>query len=139
MIISIRESSEIPIFQQIHNQIVQGISDGRLQPGEQLPTVRALADEMGINAMTVSKAYQLLKQEGYILADRRSGARVREDFSQVRGLSHLNRELLQQIASEAKLGGMSREDFLELCDRLYPTEQPEREAVPDKDLSPCIS
>lgn len=137
MIISIQESSEIPIFQQIHNQIIQGISDGRLKPGEQLPTVRALADEMGINAMTVSKAYQLLKQEGYILAVRRSGARVREDFSQVRGLSHLNRELLQQIASEAKLGGMSREDFLELCGQLYPTEQPRQESVTKKDFAPC--
>ena len=139
MIISIRESLEIPIFQQIHNQIVRGISDGRLQPGEQLPTVRALADEMGINAMTVSKAYQLLKQEGYILGDRRNGARVREDFSQVRGLSHLNRELLQQIASEAKLGGMSREAFLTLCDQLYPTEQTEQGDVAKTELSPCPS
>lgn len=120
MIISIREASEIPIFQQIHNQIVQGISDGRLKPGEQLPTVRSLADEIGINAMTVSKAYQLLKQEGYILGDRRNGARVREDFSQVRGLSPLGREQLQQIASEAKISGMSREEFLKLCNELYP-------------------
>ncbi|MCH5343436.1 MAG: GntR family transcriptional regulator [Acetatifactor sp.] len=120
MIISIRDSSEIPIFQQIHNQIIQGISDGRLKPGEQLPTVRALADEIGINAMTVSKAYQLLKQEGYILADRRNGARVRDDFSQVRGLSPLSRELLQQIISEAKVSGMSRSEFLSLCSELYP-------------------
>lgn len=44
MIISINEMSEIPIYQQIRNQIVQGISDGRLSPGEQLPTVRGLAE-----------------------------------------------------------------------------------------------
>ena len=72
MIISINEMSEIPIYQQIRNQIVQGISDGRLSPGEQLPTVRGLAEEIGINSMTVNKAYSLLKQEGYIFADRRS-------------------------------------------------------------------
>ena len=52
MIISINEMSEIPIYQQIRNQIVQGISDGRLSPGEQLPTVRGLAEEIGINSMT---------------------------------------------------------------------------------------
>ena len=75
MIISINEMSEIPIYQQIRNQIVQGISDGRLSPGEQFPTVRGLAEEIGINSMTVNKAYSLLKQEGYIFADRRSGAR----------------------------------------------------------------
>ena len=61
MIISINEMSEIPIYQQIRNQIVQGISDGRLSPGEQLPTVRGLAEEIGINSMTVNKAYSLLK------------------------------------------------------------------------------
>ena len=66
MVISINDASEIPIYQQIRNQIVLGISDGRLAPGEQLPTVRALAEEIGINSMTVSKAYTLLKQEGYI-------------------------------------------------------------------------
>ena len=54
MIISINEMSEIPIYQQIRNQIVQGISDGRLSPGEQLPTVRGLAEEIGINSMTVN-------------------------------------------------------------------------------------
>ena len=64
MVISINDASEIPIYQQIRNQIVLGISDGRLAPGEQLPTVRALAEEIGINSMTVSKAYTLLKQEG---------------------------------------------------------------------------
>lgn len=57
MIIAINEYSDIPIYIQIRNQIVLGISDGRLTPGEQLPTVRALAEEMGVNSMTVNKAY----------------------------------------------------------------------------------
>ena len=59
VVISINEASEVPIYQQIRNQIVLGISDGRLKPGEQLPTVRALAGEIGINSMTVNKAYAL--------------------------------------------------------------------------------
>ena len=62
MVISINDASEIPIYQQIRNQIVLGISDGRLAPGEQLPTVRALAEEIGINSMTVSKAYTLSRR-----------------------------------------------------------------------------
>lgn len=119
MIISINESSELPIYLQIRNQIVQGISDGRLRPGEQLPTVRALAVEIGINSMTVSKAYQILKQDGYILADRRSGARVRESFSRQDGLSENNRNLLKQIISEAKISGMTKEDFLQECKKIY--------------------
>ena len=72
MVIGIDEYSDVPIYQQIRNQIVMGISDGRLQAGEQLPTVRALAHDMGINTMTVSKAYQILKAEGYISTDRKN-------------------------------------------------------------------
>lgn len=119
MVIAIREASDIPIYQQIRDQIVQGISDGRLKPGEQLPTVRALAGEIGINSMTVNKAYQLLKQQGYIYTDRRNGARVRADFEASAQLSEESRELLARIISEAKIAGMAQEDFLEECRRFF--------------------
>ena len=115
MVISINDASEIPIYQQIRNQIVLGISDGRLAPGEQLPTVRALAEEIGINSMTVSKAYTLLKQEGYIYTDRRSGARVRQEFETNKELSEKSQELLRQIISEAKVSGMTQTEFFDLC------------------------
>ena len=119
MVISINDASEIPIYQQIRNQIILGISDGRLAPGEQLPTVRALADEIGINSMTVSKAYSLLKQEGYIYTDRRSGARVKSELSATKELSSKSEELLRQIISEAKVSGMTQTEFLDLCKRMY--------------------
>lgn len=119
MIIAIDDSLTEPIYLQIRNQIIRGISDGRLAPGEQLPTVRALAMEMGINTMTVSKAYQTLKQEGYIQADRRSGAKVKECFPQLQKLSQPNQEKLRQIVSEAKLQGVSQEAFLQFCAELY--------------------
>lgn len=119
MVISINETSEVPIYQQIRNQIVLGISDGRLKPGEQLPTVRALAGEIGINSMTVNKAYALLKQEGYIYTDRRIGAHVRKEFSEAKELSEKSKELLQQIISEAKICGMTQEEFLKICENMY--------------------
>ncbi|MDE7325549.1 MAG: GntR family transcriptional regulator, partial [Lachnospiraceae bacterium] len=119
MVIAIREGSEIPIYQQIRDQIVQGISDGRLELYEQLPTVRALAEEIGINSMTVNKAYQLLKQQGYIMADRRSGARVCKSFAKAPQLSFESREQLCVLAAEAKIGGMTQEEFLNECRRCY--------------------
>ena len=112
MVISINDASEIPIYQQIRNQIVLGISDGRLAP-------RALAEEIGINSMTVSKAYTLLKQEGYIYTDRRSGARVRQEFETNKELSEKSQELLRQIISEAKVSGMTQTEFFDLCKRIY--------------------
>ncbi len=119
MVITIREGSDIPIYQQIRDQIVRGISDGRLKAGEQLPTVRGLAEEMGVNSMTVNRAYQLLKQQGYIIADRRSGARVSRSFAQSSRLSGESRELLCRIIAEAKVDGMSQDAFLEECRRCY--------------------
>ena len=119
MVISIDETAEVPIYQQIRNQIVLGISDGRLKPGEQLPTVRALAGEIGINSMTVNKAYALLKQEGYIYTDRRNGAHVRNEFTETKELQEKSKIILQQVISETKICGITQEEFLALCRNMY--------------------
>lgn len=137
MVLAIDDSSDIPIYLQIRNQIVQGISDGRLEPGEQLPAVRALAAEMGINFMTVNKAYQLLKQEGYLFTDRRNGARIRETFEQAEGLSPQSRRLLSQIISEAKIAGLSREAFLRECAQMYGSSGTEVSCPNAPDLCPA--
>lgn len=129
MIISIRDDSEIPIYLQIRNQIVQGISDGRLAPGEQLPTVRGLAEEIGINSMTVNRAYQLLKQEGFIATERRNGARVREKFSLNKELPPEARDELKQLISEAKIRGISFADFQEICKEMYFEDTAQKKAL----------
>ncbi len=117
MILNFDFHSDVPIFMQIRNQIVIGIAEGKLKPGEQLPTIRALADESGINMMTVSKAYQILKQEGYIITDRRSGARIalKDDKA-------VNEKTMQQLrlaVSELRLSGMKEEEILSLVSGLY--------------------
>ena len=76
MIIKINSRSEMPIYLQLRNQIVKGIGKGELEQGEILPTVRQMAADLGENAMTVSKAYQLLKAEGFIETDRRAASSV---------------------------------------------------------------
>lgn len=117
MILTFDFSSPVPIYMQIRNQVVVGIAEEKLKPGEKLPTIRALAEESGINMMTVSKAYQLLKQEGYIITDRRSGAVVAP-----RGKAVVRQESLDALRlniSELRLSGMSREDILKLCSQLY--------------------
>ena len=61
MIIELDMNSSIPIYVQLRNQIVMGIGHGELKPGESLPTVRQLAEDAGVNTMTVNKTYQILK------------------------------------------------------------------------------
>ena len=120
MILNFDFNSSVPLYMQLRNQVVIGIAEGRLRPGEKLPTIRALAEESGINMMTVSKAYQLLKQEGYILTDRRSGAVVapREDAASSPVLDETLDGLRLRL-SELRLTGMSREEAMKLCERLF--------------------
>ena len=84
-------------------------------PGEKLPTVRALAEEAGINMMTASKAYQLLKAEGCITTGRRDGAIVRIPNP---GADPETVEGLRLRLCELRLAGMGREKILELCGKL---------------------
>ena len=119
MIIKINEYSDVPIYLQIRNQIVMGISSGELEAGEQLPTVRALSMEIGINTMTVSKAYQILKSEGFILTDRKNGARVRMQIDQSGTVSGENMDELRRIVSEAKISGVTKEDFEKLIEEMW--------------------
>lgn len=119
MIIRINELSDVPIYMQIRNQIVMGISSGELAAGEQLPTVRALALEMGINTMTVSKAYQLLKTEGYIMTDRKNGARVRMEIQKQASIPEANKAELKRIVSEARISGVKKAEIAALVDEYY--------------------
>lgn len=123
MLIQLDFNSELPIYRQIRDQIVRGIAGGQLFPGERLPSVRALADEAGINMMTVSKAYQLLKQEGYIELGRRNGATVA--MRQPRALPERSMADLERIICEARAAGWTQEEFAGLCRRLYGKETEE--------------
>lgn len=118
MLLNFDFSSGTPLYMQLRNQIVIGIAQGKLLPGEKLPTVRSLAENSGVNTMTVSKAYQLLKQEGYICTDRRSGATV----SPRPVTGELSPELMEKLRlhiSELRLAGLSLTEVTELCGRLY--------------------
>ncbi|MCR4669757.1 MAG: GntR family transcriptional regulator [Saccharofermentans sp.] len=119
MVIKIDEYSDVPIYMQIRNQIVMGISSGELKAGEQLPTVRALALEIGINSMTVSKTYQILKSEGYIMTDRKNGARVRMTIEKSGVISDENKNELRRIVSESRLSGVAPEEIHKLIDDYY--------------------
>ena len=119
MILSLDFSGDLPIYMQIRNQIIIGISEGSLAPGERLPTIRSLAIEIGINTMTVNKAYQLLKQEGYITADRRSGATVNQVFNSSKVLSQKTLDSLKMVISEARITSISEKEFLKICVDMY--------------------
>ena len=118
MLLKLDFGADVPIYMQIRNQIVLGIANGQLTTGEKLPTIRALSEECGINMMTVSKAYQLLRQEGYITTDRRSGAVVSARQEAV-GPRPETIDGLRLRLGELRLAGMGLEEAMELCGKLY--------------------
>ncbi len=127
MVIKIDIQGDVPIYLQIRNQILLGVAKGSLQPGEQLPTVRQLAADIGVNPMTVNKAYGVLKDEGIIVIDRRHGAKIGESAN-VQGLTDGElKEKLELIVSEAMVSGISREKMktivLELIEKTYKREE----------------
>ena len=118
MILKFDFSGDTPIYMQLRNQIVIGIAEGQLKAGDKLPTVRALAEESGINVMTVSKAYNLLKQEGYIITDRRKGAVVAAQTNK----PNVKEETLHALRlniSELRLAGMTKGEIGNLLDTFY--------------------
>lgn len=119
MILKLDFAASVPIYQQIRDQIVQAVAEGSFSDGDKLPTVRALAQEAGINVMTVNKAYQLLKQEGYIITDRRNGAMVQCNGRKKETVEKQLAAQLELIISEAKIGGISEQELLEICSKIY--------------------
>ena len=123
MIMKLDFASNIPIYQQVRDQLVQAIANGEFSVGDRLPTIRALAQETGINTMTVNKAYQLLKQEGYIITDRRNGAVVAGGNQKQKKVPKKVKEELELLIAEAKINGIEEKEFLDLCRKLYRREE----------------
>ncbi len=116
-------SGSTPIYQQIRNQIVFGIATGKLRAGDKLPTIRQLANEIGVNPMTVSKSYGMLKDEGVILMDRRHGAQVNRPQPKENALDIDFDHAAMLLISEAYTKGVSREELekhiLKLINNIY--------------------
>ena len=74
MILTIDFNSDEALYMQLRNQIIYGIANDEIKEGDSLPSVRQMADDIGINMHTVNKAYSVLKNEGFLKPDRRYGA-----------------------------------------------------------------
>ena len=118
MLIEIDFNSEEALYLQLRNQIIMGIATMELREGDSLPSVRQLAERVGINMHTVNKAYSVLRQEGFVKVDRRRGAVIAIDLDKMKALEELKRDLLVVLA-RSSCKGISRQVVHELIDELY--------------------
>ena len=118
MVIEIDFNSDEAIYVQLMNQIILGIATSRLQEGDTLPSVRQMADTIGINMHTVNKAYTLLKQEGFVSIDSRRGAVVAVDVDKIKALEEMKQNLVVALAKGC-CKEVSRQEVHQLIDEIF--------------------
>ena len=118
MIIEIDFNSDEAIYIQLRNQIIMGIATSEIQEGESLPSVRQLAETVGINMHTVNKAYKVLKQEGFIRLDRRKGAVIALDVDKAEALLKM-RENLRILLAKGCCKNVTRGEVHALVDDIF--------------------
>ncbi|MFR9307378.1 MAG: GntR family transcriptional regulator [Lachnospiraceae bacterium] len=111
-------NSDQAFYIQLMNQIILGIAMEQLHEGDSLPSVRQMADAVGINMHTVNQAYTILRQEGFIKLDRRKGAIISIDMDKIRVLQEMKQEL-SVVLARGICNGVERDDAHQLVDELY--------------------
>ena len=117
MIIEIDFGSEEALYLQLRNQIILGIAAAKFREGDTLPSVRQLAEDIGINMHTVNKAYTVLKQEGFVKVDRRKGAVIALDADKLRALGEME-EAMRVMLAKGICKGISREEVYRMIDEV---------------------
>ena len=116
--IDIDFNSNEALYIQLCNQIIRGIALEQIQEGEVLPSVRQLADVIGINMHTVNKAYSVLKQEGFVKVDRRKGAVISVDIDKLQAMEELKKDM-QVLLAKSRCKRISKQEVHELIDEIY--------------------
>jgi len=119
VILSLDQDGEVPIYQQIRDRIVEAIASGDLVEGSSLPSTRQLAVDLGINFHTVNKAYDLLRREGLLRINRKSGALVQRDARSgppAPGWADEWETRLRTLLAEAVAHGVGDPTVLDSCD-----------------------
>ena len=126
MIVEIDFNSDEAIYIQLRNQIIIGIANAQIQEGENLPSVRDLAELIGINMHTVNKAYTILKQEGYLKLDRRKGAVIAIDVDSYKAISEMVEEM-RVILAKAICRNIPKNEVHNAVDRIFEEYMPCKE------------
>jgi len=113
---TITPSSGVPIYKQLFNQIERMVLNGFLNAGEHLPSVRQVAGDLEVNPMTVSKAYGLLEERGYLVRLRGKGMVVAERDDDVSDKEKFNMltKMIDELLSQAQQMGIDDQKVIEL-------------------------
>jgi GntR family transcriptional regulator len=116
MLLRPNPASGVPIYLQLMEQVKHAIETGALRPGEQLPGIRALAEELVINPNTVAKVYRELEHEGVLELRHGAGAFVSEGAAAKRSTERLRagQSLVAAAVEKLRARGVSDEEIRRL-------------------------
>jgi GntR family transcriptional regulator len=120
MLILVDPHSGVPVYRQLMDQIKFHIASGLLKPGDELPSTRTLSSELGVNPMTISKAYSFLERDRVV--ERRPGRplvvrALESDQIRSRKLDRLREGLASGVTMVKQLG-IDKQDALEVFEEL---------------------
>ena len=118
MLIKIDFQSDEALYIQLRNQIILGIATSTLHEGDVLPSVRQLAEDIGINIHTVNKAYSVLRQEGFVTIDRRRGAIVSLDVDKLQALDEMQKNL-RVLLAKGRCKNITRQEIHDMVDEIF--------------------
>ena len=118
MYITIDFNSDEAIYVQLCNQIIMQIATNEIKEGDNLPSVRELADTIGINMHTVNKAYSILRQEGYLTLDRRKGAVINLNPDKLKAMNELTKTM-KVLMAQAVCKDVTRDEVHEIIDIIF--------------------
>ncbi|WP_455537911.1 GntR family transcriptional regulator [Terrisporobacter sp.] len=121
MDIIISNSSAVPLYEQIQNQIKTQILNGQLKPDEGLPSIRALAKELKVSIITTKRAYEELEKEGYIITVVGKGSYVcSQSTERLKEAARFEMESkLEEIIIQAKKMGICLDECIEILKSIY--------------------
>lgn len=121
MNIIISHTSEKPMYEQIEDGIRKAILEGEFRNGDMLPSVRQLAKDLNVSAITTKRAYIDLEHEGFVYTVSGKGTFVRLDkLSQLQDTREKELlETLRNAASECLSAGISKEKAISAVDDIY--------------------
>jgi GntR family transcriptional regulator len=123
MFLSVDPSSGLPVYRQIMDQVRRMIVAGRLAPGDRLPSVRELAGTLGINPLTVGKAYGELERDGAVEMRRGLGMFVRAlrapTTGHAEGAPPSVVQAAQRYILEAAQAGLTRAQTMQVAERAW--------------------
>ena len=118
MVIKIDFQSDEALYIQLRNQIILGIATSTFHEGDVLPSVRQLAEDIGINMHTVNKAYSVLRQEGFVTIDRRRGAIVSLDVDKLQALDEMQKNL-RVLLAKGRCKNITRQEIHDMVDEIF--------------------